>query len=215
MGDTLRRHGPAAVDLGRRRLGFRSSVSARRPHRVLFHARAEVQPCAAATSGRTCSVMEPDGANIHQIGKNNLFDNHGTLLPDGRIMYARWEYVDRNFGDAHGIWTVNPDGTNQAVYWGNNTASPGGIYYPPAPSRAASRRSACSACITIGCGGRWPSSTAGWVSTAAGRCCAPGRPMPSTGSAPTGPSIATSSSTSIRSTNAPGRSPTSTSSARG
>ncbi|MCY2996313.1 MAG: hypothetical protein NTY19_51975 [Planctomycetota bacterium] len=74
--------------------------------------------------------MEPDGANIHQIGKNNLFDNHGALTPDGRILYARWEYVDRNFGDAHGIWTVNPDGTNQAIYWGNNTASPGAVYYP-------------------------------------------------------------------------------------
>jgi len=38
--------------------------------------------------------------------------------------------VDRNFGDAHGIWTVNPDGTNQAIYWGNNTACPGALYYP-------------------------------------------------------------------------------------
>jgi hypothetical protein len=74
--------------------------------------------------------MEADGANICQLSKNNLFDNHGTLTPDGRILYARWEYVDRNFGDAHGIWTVNPDGTNQAIYWGNNTASPGAVYYP-------------------------------------------------------------------------------------
>ena len=74
--------------------------------------------------------MEADGANVHQIGKNNLFDNHGALTPDGRILYARWEYVDRNFGDAQGLWTVNPDGTNQAVYWGNNTASPAAAYYP-------------------------------------------------------------------------------------
>jgi hypothetical protein len=74
--------------------------------------------------------MEPDGANIHQISKNNLFDSHGHLLPDGRILYRRWEYIDRNFGDAHAIWTVNPDGTNPAIYWGNNTALPGGIYYP-------------------------------------------------------------------------------------
>ncbi len=72
--------------------------------------------------------MEPDGANIHQITKNTLFDNHAELLPDGRILYARWEYVDRNFGDAHGLWTVNPDGTNQAVYWGNNTAVPGAAF---------------------------------------------------------------------------------------
>ncbi len=71
--------------------------------------------------------MEADGANIHQIGKSTLFEGHGFLMPDGRIMYYRWEYIDRNFGDAQGLWTVNPDGTNHAVYWGNNTNSPGGV----------------------------------------------------------------------------------------
>ena len=71
--------------------------------------------------------MEADGANIHQIGKSTLFEGHGSLMPDGRIMYYRWEYIDRNFGDAQGLWTVNPDGTNHAVYWGNNTNSPGAV----------------------------------------------------------------------------------------
>ncbi|NWK56600.1 PD40 domain-containing protein [Verrucomicrobiaceae bacterium N1E253] len=71
--------------------------------------------------------MEADGANIHQIGKSTLFEGQSSVMPDGRILYNRWEYVDRNFGDAQGLWTVNPDGTNHAVYWGNNTASPGGV----------------------------------------------------------------------------------------
>lgn len=71
--------------------------------------------------------MEADGANIHQIGKSTLFEGHGSLMPDGRILYDRWEYVDRNFGDAQGLWTVNPDGTAHAVYWGNNTGSPGAV----------------------------------------------------------------------------------------
>ncbi len=71
--------------------------------------------------------MDRDGANIIQIGRSTLFEGHGSLLPDGRILYDRWEYVDRNFGDAQGLWTVNPDGTNPAVYWGNNTNSPGGV----------------------------------------------------------------------------------------
>jgi len=71
--------------------------------------------------------MESDGANIHQIGKSTLFEGHGTILPSGQILYDRWEYVDRNFGDAQGLWTVNPDGTNHAIYWGNNTYSPGGV----------------------------------------------------------------------------------------
>ena len=71
--------------------------------------------------------MDADGANIHQIGRSTLHEGHSTLTPDGRILYDRWEYVDRNFGDAQGLWTVNPDGTNHAVYWGNNTPSPGAV----------------------------------------------------------------------------------------
>ena len=73
--------------------------------------------------------MDADGANIHQIGRSTLFEGHPALLPDGRIIYDRWEYVDRNFGDAQGLWTVNPDGTNHALYWGNNTWSPGAVLY--------------------------------------------------------------------------------------
>lgn len=71
--------------------------------------------------------MDGDGANIHQIGKSTLFEGHGTLMPDGRVLYDRWEYVDRNFGDAQALWTCNPDGTSHALYWGNNTASPGAV----------------------------------------------------------------------------------------
>jgi hypothetical protein len=74
--------------------------------------------------------MDGDGANIHQIDRNNLFDNQAALLDDGRILYARWEYVDRNFGDAHGLWTCAPDGTGHAIFWGNNTAVPGAAYTP-------------------------------------------------------------------------------------
>jgi len=71
--------------------------------------------------------MDGDGANIIQIGKSTLMEEHGALMPDGRVLYDRWEYVDRNFGDAQGLWTVNPDGTQHSVYWGNNTPSPGAV----------------------------------------------------------------------------------------
>ena len=74
--------------------------------------------------------MEADGANIHQISKNTLFDFQCSLMPDGRVMYSRWEYVDRNFGDAESIWTCNPDGTKHAHYFGNNTISPGAVLDP-------------------------------------------------------------------------------------
>lgn len=71
--------------------------------------------------------MEGDGANIHQVAKSTLFEGHPALLPDGRVLYDRWEYVDRNFGTAQSLWTMNPDGTVHAVYYGNNTGGPGGF----------------------------------------------------------------------------------------
>jgi hypothetical protein len=74
--------------------------------------------------------MQADGANIHQVDRNNLFNNQASLMEDGRILYARWEYVDRNFGDAHGLWTTTPDGVNHSIFWGNNTAVPGAAYTP-------------------------------------------------------------------------------------
>lgn len=72
-------------------------------------------------------TMDADGANLQQIGHSTLHEGHGALLPDGRLLYDRWEYVDRNFGDAQGVWTCNPDGTNHAIYWKNNTNSPGAV----------------------------------------------------------------------------------------
>ncbi|MGD7654138.1 MAG: hypothetical protein ACQCXQ_13035 [Verrucomicrobiales bacterium] len=71
--------------------------------------------------------MDADGANINQIGRSTLFEDHPSLMPDGRIMYSRWEYVDRNFGDAQGLWVCDPDGTGHAIIYGNNTTSPGGV----------------------------------------------------------------------------------------
>ncbi|MCP3920162.1 MAG: hypothetical protein GY711_31945 [bacterium] len=65
--------------------------------------------------------MEPDGANILQIGKSIEYEGHGIQLPDGRLLYFRWEYVDRNFGGGQGLWVSNPDGTNHAIYYGQST----------------------------------------------------------------------------------------------
>ncbi|MCH5373364.1 MAG: hypothetical protein JJ992_05270, partial [Planctomycetes bacterium] len=72
-------------------------------------------------------TMKSDGSDIRQIGHSTLHEGHAALLPDGRVIYDRWEYVDRNFGDAQGVWVTNPDGTNHAIYWGNNTNSPGAV----------------------------------------------------------------------------------------
>lgn len=72
-------------------------------------------------------LMDADGANIIQLGNSTLHEAHATLLNDGRILYDRWEYVDRNFGDAQALWVVHPDGTKHSIYYGNNTPSPAAV----------------------------------------------------------------------------------------
>ena len=59
------------------------------------------------------------GENVRMISSNIEHDNTPWVLPDGRILYMRWEYVDRNQGTFHHLWTTNPDGTGQMVYYGN------------------------------------------------------------------------------------------------
>lgn len=72
-----------------------------------------------------------DGGNITQLSANLEHDNSPWVLPDGRIVYQRWEYIDRSQVNFHHLWTMNPDGTNQMVYFGN--LHPGGLYIDPRP----------------------------------------------------------------------------------
>ena len=97
-------------------------------NRIMFGSTREPKYC-MCNRHIMCNLftMDADGANIQQIGHSTLHEGHAAVMPDGRILYDRWEYVDRNFGDAQGTWAVNPDGTNHAVYWGNNTNSPGAV----------------------------------------------------------------------------------------
>jgi len=62
---------------------------------------------------------DADGSNIRLVSSNNDHDNTPWVLPDGRVLYMRWEYVDRSQVHFHHLWTVNPDGTGQMTFYGN------------------------------------------------------------------------------------------------
>ncbi len=62
---------------------------------------------------------DADGKHIRPISSNNEHDNTPWPLPDGRILYTRWEYIDRSQVDYHHLWIVDPDGTGQTVFYGN------------------------------------------------------------------------------------------------
>ena len=72
-----------------------------------------------------------DGTNIRRISANVEHDNTPWVLPDGRVLYQRWEYVDRSQVHFHHLWTTNPDGTGQMVYFGN--MHPGSVFIDAKP----------------------------------------------------------------------------------
>ena len=62
---------------------------------------------------------DPNGGHIRPLSSNNEQDNTPWPLPDGRLLYTRWEYIDRSQVDYHHLWTSNPDGTAQTIWFGN------------------------------------------------------------------------------------------------
>jgi hypothetical protein len=69
---------------------------------------------------------EGDGSNIRMLSSGADAENTPSVLPDGRILYTRWEYVNRDPILFHHLWTMNPDGTSQQIYFGN--MHPGGVF---------------------------------------------------------------------------------------
>ena len=69
--------------------------------------------------------MDRDGANQKRLSANYLMDFTPSVLDDGRIIFTRWEYVDRCAAPIQSLWTINPDGTNLTGFFGNRILAPG------------------------------------------------------------------------------------------
>jgi cytochrome c553 len=81
----------------------------------------------------TIHRCEADGSRLHALSANLEQDNTPWVLPDGRLLYQRWEYIDRSQVQFHHLWTMNPDGTGQMVYFGNMRAGTVMIDAKPIP----------------------------------------------------------------------------------
>jgi hypothetical protein len=62
---------------------------------------------------------DADGSNIRPLSSNAVTENTPAVLWDGRLLYTRWEYVDRSQLAYHHLWTMNPDGTGIMTFFGN------------------------------------------------------------------------------------------------
>lgn len=75
----------------------------------------------------TLHTMNADGSNILSISSNNVNEFDPAVLPDGRVLYGRWEYVDKTALYMQSLWTVSPDGRMEEALYGNNMAKPTAI----------------------------------------------------------------------------------------
>jgi len=85
----------------------------------------------------TLHRCDANGRNIRRLSANIEHDNTPWPLPDGRILYTRWEYVDRNQLWYHHLWATSPDGTAQTVYYGNQI--PGSVFIDAKPIPGSNR----------------------------------------------------------------------------
>jgi hypothetical protein len=65
-----------------------------------------------------------DGRNLYILSPASEAEFSPALLDDGRVLYTRWEYVDKFANRIQSLWTTRPDGTAQTVYWGNQSIVP-------------------------------------------------------------------------------------------
>ncbi|MDP7286952.1 MAG: hypothetical protein QGH94_03050, partial [Phycisphaerae bacterium] len=73
---------------------------------------------------------DADGKNIYIISQNSEPDYLPSLLNDGRVVFSRWEYTDKEQKRVQSLWTVNPDGTNVTAFWGNQSVWPDHLAEP-------------------------------------------------------------------------------------
>jgi len=67
---------------------------------------------------------DADGQNVYLVSTNSEPDFVPALLDDGRVVYSRWEYSDKDQNRVQSLWTTNQDGTGTAVLWGNQSIWP-------------------------------------------------------------------------------------------
>jgi mono/diheme cytochrome c family protein len=65
-----------------------------------------------------------DGSGIRPMvyGEANEWDP--SVLHDGRIIWTRWDYINRHDTIYQSLWTIRPDGTGTAHFYGNYTRNP-------------------------------------------------------------------------------------------
>ena len=84
-------------------------------------------------------LLDTDGKSIRRLCFEQDHDWCPTVLNNGRVLYARWEYSDSPHYFTRLLFHMNPDGTEQLEYSFSNSYWPNSIFYarpiPEHPSK--------------------------------------------------------------------------------
>ncbi len=86
--------------------------------------------------------MHADGTHVEQLTRSPVSEFCPLVLDDGRVMYHRWEYIDKGARVAKTVWSMNPDGSRPQELYGladDDTT----IYMYPQPIPGSSHRFVC------------------------------------------------------------------------
>jgi len=68
--------------------------------------------------------MDAEGNTIEKLSNSSVSESNPSVMNDGRILYTRWEYVDKGAVSVKCLWAMRPDGTNPVEIFGNTLALP-------------------------------------------------------------------------------------------
>jgi hypothetical protein len=69
-------------------------------------------------------TCDKDGRFLRRLSFDQVHTNFPTVTPDGRVLYTRWDYNDRGQLFPQPLFQMNPDGTGQTEFYGNNSWFP-------------------------------------------------------------------------------------------
>lgn len=70
--------------------------------------------------------MAPDGSDLRPLSFSSLSEWAPSVMNDGRIIWTRWEYIDKGADFTQTLWATNPDGTRPELVFGNTIIQPNG-----------------------------------------------------------------------------------------
>jgi len=71
----------------------------------------------------------PATGEIRRLTFDQEHNWNPAVLPDGRVMYQRWEYSDLPHSNSRILFQMNPDGTNQSELYGSSSYFPNSFFY--------------------------------------------------------------------------------------